>query len=267
MKKLLALSMISAGLMAPQLAGAHDFWMLPSSTVLSGDNSWITVDAAVSNDKFHVNYRPLQLDNLVITGPDGQPVTAQNMFKGQMRSGFDVELTTPGTYQLALVSGGIAAFWKENGKNRRWMGSPEKFDAEVPKNAEDLRVTQRHSRIETFATRGKPTAIPAAGEGLSLKPITHPNDLYNGETAKFVVLLDGKPAKDIDVEIVRGAQRYRDNVEELIVKSNAAGEVEVTWPHAGQYWVHMEHSDDKTSVKQAKTRNLSYTATLEVLPQ
>lgn len=267
LKKALTLTLLGSSMVTTNVVSAHDFWLLPSSTVLSGDNSWITVDAAVSNDKFHVNYRPLQLDNLVITGPDGKPVQAQNMFKGQMRSGFDVELTEPGTYQLALVNGGIAAFWKEDGKNRRWMGPAEKFDAEVPKTAEELRVTQRHSRIETFATRGKPTDIPVATEGLGLKPVTHPNDLYAGEPARFVVLLDGQPAANIDVEVVRGAQRYRDTVEEIMVKSNAAGEVEITWPQAGQYWVHLEHSDDKTRVKQAKTRNLSYTATLEVLPQ
>lgn len=266
MKKLLALSLLAATLTAPA-ANAHDLWLLPSSTVLSGDKAWVTVDAAVSNDKFHVNYRPLQLGNLHITSPSGQPVQAQNTYTGQIRSSFDVELTEPGTYQLAIVNAGLVAFWKEDGKNKRWMGGPEKFAAEVPANAEDLRVTQRHGRIETFVTRDKPTTINTDDNGLSLRPLTHPNDLYAGETANFIVLLDGQPAQNIDVEVVRGAQRYRNQVEEIIVKSNDNGEIEITWPQAGQYWLHIEHSDDKTSVKQAKTRNVSYTATLEVLPQ
>lgn len=266
MKKIIALSLLTTALATPQLAAAHDLWMLPSSTVLSGDNSWVTVDAAVSNDKFHVNYRPLQLDALHITGPNGQAVTAQNTFKGQMRSGFDVELTEPGTYQLSLVNGGLMAFWKEDGKNKRWMGPPEKFSTEVPANAPDLRVIERLGRIETFVTRGKPSNINVASQGLSLKPVTHPNDLYAGEAARFVVLLDGQAAKGIQVEVVRGAQRYRDHVEEITATSNDAGEIEIKWPQAGQYWLHMEHSDDKTSVTQAKSRNISYTATLEVLP-
>jgi uncharacterized GH25 family protein len=41
-------------------AQAHDLWFKPSSTVLS-KSDWVTVDAAVSNDVFFFNHRPLGL--------------------------------------------------------------------------------------------------------------------------------------------------------------------------------------------------------------
>jgi hypothetical protein len=33
-------------------AQAHRAWLLPSATVLSGTDAWVTVDAAISNDLF-----------------------------------------------------------------------------------------------------------------------------------------------------------------------------------------------------------------------
>jgi len=34
----------------PNAAQAHRVWLLPAATVLSGDEPWVTFDAAVSND-------------------------------------------------------------------------------------------------------------------------------------------------------------------------------------------------------------------------
>ena len=62
-------------------AQAHSVWMKPSSTVLSKAD-WVTVDAAVSNDMFFFNHRPLGLDKLVITAPDGSTVEPKNAHKG-----------------------------------------------------------------------------------------------------------------------------------------------------------------------------------------
>lgn len=36
-------------------------------------------------------------------------------------------------------------------------------------------------------------------------PVTHPNDLVNGEAATFQMLLDGKPAAGLEVTVTKGA--------------------------------------------------------------
>lgn len=267
MKKILAISFLSAALSVPALSTAHDFWLLPSSTVLSGEDSWVTFDGAVSNDKFHFNHAPLRLNSLVITGPDGGQLEPQHTHTGKLRSSFDVQLPLPGTYRIAAVNSGVMALWKENGENRRWFGSSAELAGKVPAKADDLRILQRSSRVETFVTQGRPTPVEAPETGLGIRPLTHPNDLFAGEKAIFVVTLDGQPASGIEVELVPGGQRYRNQVNEIVATTNKNGEFEVTWPNAGQYWLHFEHRDNKTSVPQAQSRNLSYTATLEVLPE
>src|SRR5690606_29556238 len=218
--------------------------------------------------KFYYNHNRVALNNLTITGPDGKSVKAENEFQGRLRSVFDVKLTEDGTYRIALVTdGGIFARWKEGDANKRWFGKAEDMEKKVPKDAKDLVVLERVDRIETFATKGNPTELEPVKKGLALSGDTHPNDLYAGETAQFVFTLDGEPAKNLEVEIVRDGSRYRDSVEEITVKTDENGRFEVKWPQAGLYWLHADLKDSKTSSKAASQRAVSYVATLEVLPQ
>src|SRR5690606_950953 len=85
MKTALRLAAVLA-IALPAATQAHDMWLQPSSTVLSGTDSWITVDAAVSNDKFYFNHAPLRLDNRAIVTPGGKPAEAQNLNRGKLRS-------------------------------------------------------------------------------------------------------------------------------------------------------------------------------------
>ena len=251
---------------APFAAHAHKAWLLPSATVTTVDQ-WITVDGAVSNDLFYFNHVPLRIDGLAITAPDGTQVKPENVATGKYRTTFDVHLTQNGTYRIANVNNGLFASYEENGQRKRWRGTPDKFAAEVPANAAKLEVSESVGRNETFVTAGKPTELKPSGVGLELVPVTHPNDLYANEEAKFRFVLDGKPAANLELEIVAGGTRYRDQQEEIKVKTDANGEFAVTWPAPGMYWLETGLQDDKTSLKQAKQRRVSYVATFEVLPQ
>lgn len=246
---------------------AHNLWLLPSSTVLS-KAEWITVDAAVSNDLFYFNHMPLALDRLTVTAPDGSAMAPQNAYRGKLRSVFDLELKAPGTYRIAVLNSGLFASYRDpaTGQSRRWRGTPEKLAAEVPADAVDLKVTQSSGRVETFVTVGKPSALKPTGQGLELVPVTHPNDLVNGEKARFAFQVDGQPAAGVEVSVVPGGTRYRDKTGELKLTTDANGQFSITWPQAGMYWIEADLRDSKTTLPQAKERRLSYAATVEVLP-
>ncbi|HEU4485805.1 MAG TPA: DUF4198 domain-containing protein [Povalibacter sp.] len=252
----------------PFAAQAHKAWLLPSSTVTTPDQ-WVTVDAAVSNDLFYFNHAPLRVDNLSITAPDGSTLQPENVATGKYRTTFDVHLAQNGTYRIANVNSGLFASYEENGQRKRWRGNAAKFATEVPAGAQNLEVSESNGRVETFVTAGKPTteSLKPTGVGLELAPLTHPNDLYAGEQTKFRMLLDGKPAPQLELEIIAGGQRYRDQQNEIKVKTDANGEFAVTWPAPGMYWLEASLQDDRTSLKQARQRRVSYSATLEVLPQ
>lgn len=269
MKRSLIPAALALALSLPFAAQAHKAWLQPSQTVLAGNAPWVTVDAAVSNDLFYFNHVPLRTDNLTITAPDGSIVAPQNSATGKYRTVFDVELTKPGTYRIGVVNNYVMGQWEENGQPKRWRGTQAEFATGVPKNAKNLQISQSVSRVETFVTSGTPSeaALKPSGVGLELVPVTHPNDLFAGEEARFRLQVDGKPASGLDVEIVRGNTRYRNAQDELKVKTDAKGEFTVTWPEAGMYWLEANTQDNRTTVPGAKQRRLGYVATLEVLPQ
>ena len=303
MNRLLKWTALALAVTLPLSAQAHRAWMLPSATVLSGEEPWVTVDAAVSNDLFYFEHFPLQLEGigkplalpargpqaapaaaqgdqpaapapmrrpantLVILAPDGTPVEPQNGAVGRYRTTFDVQLTQKGTYKLAVANQGLMASWKENGVAHRWMGKLEDLSKSIPTQADELRVTQGSNRMEVFVTSGDTTTsvLKPTKVGLELVPVTHPNDLFAGETATFDFLLDGKPAADVDVTVIPGGNRYRDSTNELTLKTDSKGRLTVTWPAPGMYWLEAELRTDKGVKKPVTERRASYSATLEVL--
>lgn len=289
MKPVIKWTALALAICLPLSAQAHRAWMLPSATVLSGEDPWITVDAAVSNDLFYFEHFPLRLQGigevdqapaggppgmrprpaaqLQVIAPDGTQVQPENGSIGRYRSTFDVHLTQKGTYKLAVANSGLFASWKENGETRRWMGNAQTFATDVPDKAEALKVTQNSSRMEVFATSGAPTktVLEPTGEGLELAPATHPNDLYAGEAAEFVFLLDGKPAAGVEISVIPGGNRYRDELGEIKATTDEDGKVSITWPTPGMYWLEAELTSDKGVSKPASQRRDSYSATLEVL--
>jgi uncharacterized GH25 family protein len=258
---------LAALLFAPGASDAARPWILPSQTIVARNGGWVAFDAAMADDLFSFNQGAMPLDDLAITTPDGAPLEPQNAAKGKTRSSFDLELRTPGTYRIAIAGDSVMARWEEEGKPKRWRGTPAEMAANIPAGATNLEVEQMQRRVETFVTVGSPTALKTSGAGLELVALRHPNDLYAGEAAKFRFLIDGKPANDLDVEIIAAGTRYRDSPDALRLKADKDGIVTITWPAAGLYWLGAEVADEHATVANVKKRRASYNATFEVLPE
>lgn len=265
----------------PSTLLAHRQWLLPSSTVLSNAGAWVTVDAAVSNELFYFDHVPLRLSNLKITGPDGGEAKPENAATGKYRSTFDVHLSIPGTYRIATVSNMVMARWKENGEEKNWRGPAAEFTGKAPAGASELAISTMNSRVETFVTVGKPSnrACEPTGKGLELVPVTHPNDLIAGKAATFQFLLDGKPAAGLEVTLIPGGIRYRDQPHEIRAQTGSDGRFTTTFKEPGMYWLNAATAPARPAGPGAAPvgpsgpprmpvgDRSSYTATLEVLPE
>lgn len=223
----------------PSALHAHRQWLLPSSTILSNADTWVTIDAAVSNEVFFFDHVPLRLTNLTITAPDGTSVQAENTSTGKYRSTFDIHLNKAGTYRVAMVNNTVFANWTENGQPRTFRGTADAFAKEVPAKAEGLQTSRMSSRVETFITNGKPSkdALKPTGVGLELVPVTHPNDLVTGEAFTFQLLNNGKPAAGLTVTLIAGGIRYRDSLGEVKFTTDAEGKFTATVKDPGMYWI------------------------------
>lgn len=262
-----ALAAIAIFAAAPMSAEAHRQWITPSATVLSGDDPWVTFDAAVSNDLFYADHVPMRLDNIVVTQPDGSAGAVENGATGKYRSVFDVHLTQTGTYRIANVNDGAFASYKLNGENKRWRGKKEDLGTAIPEGATDVKLTEAQGRVEVFVTRGAPsdTALKATGKGLELVPVTHPNDLFAGEAATFKLVLDGEPAKGVEIAYVPGAARYRNESGEQKVTTGDDGSFTITWPSAGLFWIEAAVGGLPSTAIENAERRAMYVAVFEVL--
>ncbi|MGZ9101088.1 MAG: DUF4198 domain-containing protein [Brevundimonas sp.] len=248
----------------PMSAQAHRAWLAPTSTVLSGTDAWVGFDAGMSNGVFIADHAAMNLAGLIITAPDGSTAAPANAMTGKYRSTFDLHLTQAGTYRIASVSGGVTVSYKQGGESKRWRGAEADMAANVPTDATEVVATLSNSRTETFVTLGEPSAITPTGQGIELLPVTHPNDLVAGEPATFKLVRDGQPAADLEVTIARGGTRYRDNPEEMTVRTGADGSFTVTWPEAGMYWMNASVRTPASGSQMASSA--AYNGVVEVLP-
>lgn len=265
----------TALLSIPAAVSAHRGWLLPSGTIFSGTDSWVTVDAAVSNDLFFFDHQPMRLDAMKVWQPDGTPGQLQNGSTGRYRSVFDVKLDKPGTWKIGSENSAVMGSFKVNGEEKRiGRRGPPRPDmpppltvADIPANATDVKLTEIVNRNEIFVTAGAPTTtvFKPTNKGLELSPVTHPDELVAGEPAKFRFLVDGKPAANLKVTVIPGGKRYRDSENAMDLTTDAQGLLTVTWPAAGMYWLNATATDSNTTTPRATERRLGYVTTLEVM--
>jgi uncharacterized GH25 family protein len=282
MRKLFAraaiVALAAAAFAAP--AAAHRQWLMPSATTLSGDDVWVTVDAAVSNDLFYFEHVPMRLDGIKAWAPDGTEVKIENGATSRYRSTFDVHLLQKGTYRIGIATDGLMGSYVLNGKTERLPRgtTPATLAKAIPAGATNVQTAEINNRNEIFVTVGEPstTVFKPTGKGIELVPVTHPNDLIADEAATFQFLLDGKPAAGLTVTAIPGGIRYRDQLNQIDLKTGADGKVTITWPEPGMYWLNVTNAAPRPEGGAGEggqtaapagppQRRASYVTTLEVL--
>ena len=285
MKPFAARLLAAAALLSlPVAASAHRQWMVPSATVFSGKDPWVTIDAAVSNDLFFADHQPMRLDNVKVWAPDGTEGKIENSVTGRVRSTFEVKLDKPGTWKIGNSNTSLMGTYKLNGLEGRvggrgaggpggpgGQGDPSRAPTvsadQIPAEASDVKLTEVSNRVEVYVSAGDPTTaiFKPTGKGLEFEPVTHPDELVSGETASFRFLIDGQPAAGLKVTVVPGGKRYRNDDGARDFTAGPDGIVKIDWPTAGLYWINASVTDDKPTAPRATARRMGYTTTVEVL--
>lgn len=283
----------------PVLASAHTAspYILPDVFDTSSANS-VSFQSAITLEKFFVpsfNFKT----SYVVSTPSGQQQTLDAAAALKKFNVAEFDLNEDGTYRIrtqnatgnpnkyALVEGR----WLRVRANRMPMqnqankpaeankaeqrpapannNQPPRFVSEdqLPKNAQVLEVTN-HLIAESFVTKGKPSAIPAVtNKGFEVKLLTHPGELYAGESLKAQVLFNGKPVPNLELDVFKGADSYDLNAqrEQPHVKTNSKGEAEVKFEKTGIYLItttYPEATPDAT--KKPASDIYTYGLTVEV---
>lgn len=286
------LSLVASG------ANAHGRWIVPSHTVLSGEEpEFVSFDISISNNMFFPDYsmggadiealskkeigeRPapppilalMRSTKLELRKPDGSIQNDYALVNLVRKSVAAAELNQNGTYRASITAPPINFTWFKDAKgelNRRF-GHIDMVKPTLPEGITDLRATRLINSMHSFITRNdiSTAALKPVGEGLELKfSGAHPNELFAGEALQFTVLFNGKPiAEGVDMHFVRGGVRYRNDREEIELKTGKGGKVSVTWPEAGMYLLEMEHEVASTEAGFETDTHALY-VTFEVMPE
>lgn len=268
MKQLKQIALVTTIAALASSALAHRQWILPSTSVLSGEDQWISVEAAISNNLYFPNHHAIGLENITVLSPTGKALQKQSAAEGEIRSTFELQLEEPGSYRIFSGRSGMFASWEENGERKRQRGSAADFAAMDLASLEKLQLRENASRVETIVTSGAPSEIAVSGEGLEFEFLTHPNDLYTGESASFRVLLNGNATAGVEVTVVQGNDRFRNEAGDQTFVSDENGLIEIPWKQAGRYWINASARIDGGDFHGFPlARSASYTLTVEVLPE
>ncbi|MCV2358964.1 DUF4198 domain-containing protein [Paucibacter sp. TC2R-5] len=265
-----ALGLACLLLSAAGAADAHRTWLLPQSAHIDaaagGKATLVNIDAVASEELFEYEIG-LQLGEVLVLGPDGKPLKPEAPVTARNRTSFEIKLEQPGTYRVSNSAESVFASYKLGEETKRWRGKPADLSAQIPAEAKDLQVTRTWMVSETFVSKeraGLPPFQPAK-QGLELQALTPVTDLSNGDSSRLRLLLDGQPLPDATVTVLRGGSRYRYKLGELTLKTDAQGELAITWPEPGRYWLGLGHEVAAKGDQQA--RRYRYSATFEVLPK
>ena len=85
-------------------------------------------------------------------------------------------------------------------------------------------------------------------------------------------MLDGKPAADVQLKLIREGNRYRYKFGEVELKSDAKGEFTVEWAEPGRYFIGASTGPARgpnapAGTREAPVQRASVSATFEVLPK
>lgn len=288
--------LITTGLLAllPTLSFAHTAspFLLPE--VFDSKSDSVSFQSGITVEKFFVASRNFKTSYQVTT-PEGKTESFNAAAELKKFNIAEFNLTNDGTYRIRTkeATGNPIKYAQVDG---RWLrvrpsrpanaapmqpqanaeqkapqqaSQPPRFVTEdqITANAKTLQTTNYYL-AESFVTKGKPSPIPQVeNKGFEFKFLTHPNELFAGESLKAQVLMDGKAVPNLEVDVFKGASSYQPNAkrEQPHVKTNAKGEVEIKFSEAGIYLItatYPEANSDNT--KPPVAQSYTYSVTVEV---
>src|SRR5690606_14448484 len=112
--------------------------------------------------------KPLGLDSVSIYSPEGERHRIGPYYKGKRRSVFDLEVNASGTYKVELSGQQRYVTTYEIGKrNTKRRLFANKQEADIPKDAKNVKTTAVQSIAAFYVTQGAPTnkVLETKGEG------------------------------------------------------------------------------------------------------
>ena len=248
----------AAAALAPGAAQAHMPYLMPNYFDVTARDH-VTVQASFTEDVFAPDV-VMRSDAWFARGPAGSTPIAQVNYMRDLAA-FEVALPAAGTYRIS--SGERLGRKSKMFRNTagQWIMTGEGGDA----GGAPLVDVQSVTIAEAYVTRQSPTrdVLAASGKGLDLVPITHPNEIFAMEPARFELQFEGKPLEGALVTVYRAAGVYDGGKVAAELTTDAAGRFSITPPDGGTYLALVRHRTEAPAGAETPYRSYSYALTFE----
>ncbi len=244
---------------------AHTLTVVPSHYVQSKTGGWVSVDVSATNMTFQWD-KGIPLDNFKVFAPDGKQGTVAAIYQGKRKSQAELELLTDGTYRLELGNGSrYFTSYEVNGERKRLMADKQQRAAKLPADAKKVVTTQGTSKALAFITVNQPSAAVLAltNNGLEFQFDRHPADIVATEAVTVTLLMNGKPAAGVTLDLSRDGELYRNEPERVHHTTDASGKFSFTPPVAGRYLLEASYQADVNNALTDQVRE-GFTLSFEV---
>lgn len=240
------------------VAQAHSPYLRPNVFDATGRDH-VTVEASFTEDVFAAEV-VMRSDAFHIVGPNGDRPVGQVTYLRDLAV-FEADLPVDGTYRLSsgARTGRTAQMYQSADGVWKMVGEE---DGPPPPGAALVDV-QSITVADVYVTRGVPddAALQPSGQGLELKPLTHPSDIVAGEDASFQLLMDGQPLAQVPVTVFREAGRWDGRKVEADLTTDAQGRFTVRVSDPGAYMTLIRHRTEAPAGSPTPWRSYSHTLT------
>lgn len=247
-------------------ASAHTPYLAPSAfAVRAGDA--VALDASFA-ETFFVPEVAFDAEGFAVRGPDGGAAKPDVVEILKTRTVVEHALAQgDGTYRFSTGPrhGALFRTWEVDGERE----SSRDPDVRIPDGAKVLANFQSLTLAETYVTAGAPTRTVLAprGSGLELVALTHPNDLYLGESFEFEIRYDGAPLAGQEVEVTEAVWTSDREPATTTLVTDARGRARLDLDRAGTWIALTRHRTEAPDGAPVDEISNSYTLTFQVLEQ
>ncbi len=127
-------------------------------------------------------------------------------------------------------------------------------------------TSQTATVANVYVSKGAPTdsAVNETIGRLVFHPLSHPNELYVGESFQLKVTFDGQPMADQDMELLREGGHYSDDKGKKQVTTNSDGLLDLSLEEPGVYLLYTRHRAEAPAGSETDIRSYSTSLTFEV---
>lgn len=245
-------------------ASAHTPYLVPSDFAPRAGQT-VALDAAFA-ETFFVPEAAFDDSRFAIVRPDGS--TAAPDAVQAMKTRTVAEYTLPagnGTYRLSTGPrlGALFRTWEIDGRRE----SSRDAAARIPAGAKVIADFQSLTLAESYVSVGAPdrAALAARGSGLEFVAVTHPDDLYVGESFEFVVQYDGKPLAGQKVEVTEAVWTSDRAPQVQTLTTDARGHARLALQRTGTFVALSRHRTPAPAGAPVAEYSHSYTLSFRVL--